>query len=235
MTKIHPLVDWLAKKLMASGFIEALFRHGLMEKLFMSPIFHPPVKIYKTADGRLPERMTDGAIGYDAWVRSVVSSKKDDMSQDTKYLRRTLYNFEGPHEADPHIKQVEENGKMVWAYVLEPGEQVTVGIGFVTSMPHLLKYWVAPRSGLSSRQGITISNAPGTVDPDYRGEAGANVRNQGTEAFPLTKNTRIVQVTFSWVALPAFQVVERYEELDSTKRGAGGFGHTGFTGEKVAA
>ncbi|MDE1970090.1 MAG: dUTP diphosphatase [Patescibacteria group bacterium] len=111
---------------------------------------------------------------------------------------------------------------------MHPGESVLVGIGFITEMPYPMFYWVAPRSGLASRHGITVTNAPGTVDPDYRGEAGVLIYNRSEYPFDLKHNMRIAQIIFSNALIPNLVPMETFEELTATKRGSGGFGSTGL-------
>lgn len=168
-------------------------------------IIHPPVDIHVLPGGQMPIRKTDGAIGYDACIRAIVSPW--DMDPENPLLRKTL-------NTDPK-------------FVLRPGKRVTVGLGFVTRMPFPLFYWVAPRSGLASKHGISITNAPGTVDPDYRGEAGAVVQNNGEQDFILERGMRIVQILFMWACIPVFKEILTHDELLDTERGAGGFGSTG--------
>lgn len=93
-------------------------------------------------------------------------------------------------------------------------------------MPFPMFYWVAPRSGLAARWGITVTNAPGTVDPDYRGEAGVLVYNGNNHPFLLRKDMRIAQVIFQTALIPAFEVAD-YNQLSQTTRGTKGFGSTG--------
>ena len=83
---------------------------------------------------------------------------------------------------------------------------------------------VRPRSGLAIKHGITVSNAPGTIDADYRGEVCVILGNIGREPFVVRRGMRIAQM----VIAPVRQaVIEEVDELDDTSRGAGGFGHTG--------
>ena len=83
---------------------------------------------------------------------------------------------------------------------------------------------VRPRSGLAARSGITVVNAPGTIDPDYRGEVKVALINLGGAAFTVERGMRIAQLLVAPVARVAW---ERMETLAETARGAGGFGHTG--------
>lgn len=111
---------------------------------------------------------------------------------------------------------------------MDPLESVLVGIGFVTALPFPMFYWVAPRSGLASKWGITVTNAPGTVDPDYRGEAGVLVYNRNDKPFALKRGMRIAQIIFQTALLPQFETITDYRQLPSSVRGAGGFGSTGL-------
>jgi dUTP pyrophosphatase len=182
--------------------------------------------MYVVPGGRRPERKTDGAIGYDAFVRAIVSSH--DMETETPYLRKTLFDFKNiPSAVDPILSHlVKVDGK--WFYRLKPGERVLVGIGFISEMHFPMFYWVAPRSGLATKLGVTLSNAPGTIDPDYRGEAGVIVTNQGTKHFDIGLDMRIAQIIFQWALIPREVLVEHYHELSQTERASGGFGSTGL-------
>src|SRR5919198_143457 len=83
---------------------------------------------------------------------------------------------------------------------------------------------VRPRSGLAAKHGVTVANAPGTIDADYRGEVGVILVNLGREPFRVTRGMRIAQLV---VARHARAVWREVSELDRTVRGAGGFGSTG--------
>lgn len=189
----------------------------------------PLVKIYVLPGGRMPERKTDGAIGYDVFLRAVVSPT--DMDPENKVLRKTLFDFAHMPTDNPDIERrvvvsPTDSGNEL-AYRMEPKDSVLVGIGFITELVFPMFYWVAPRSGLASRWGITVTNAPGTVDPDYRGEAGVLVLNGNNHPFLLKKDMRIAQVIFQTAIIPELVGLGSYEELSTTKRGSGGFGSTG--------
>jgi dUTP pyrophosphatase len=83
---------------------------------------------------------------------------------------------------------------------------------------------VRPRSGLASRHGVTVVNAPGTIDPDYRGEVMVALVNLGVASFVVERGMRIAQLLVAPVSRVAWAEVD---ELPATARGAGGFGHTG--------
>ena len=108
--------------------------------------------------------------------------------------------------------------------VIAPGEIVLVGCGFAIAVPDGFEAQVRPRSGLAARSGITVVNAPGTIDPDYRGEVKVALINLGGAAFTVERGMRIAQLLVAPVARVAW---ERMETLAETARGAGGFGHTG--------
>jgi dUTP pyrophosphatase len=183
------------------------------------------IKIYVLPGGRLPERQTEGAIGYDVCLRAIVSPHKMDLSNPN--LRHTLFDFRtvpNDPELARHICRT-DGGELV--YRMDPGESVLVGIGFITEMPYPMFYWVAPRSGLSSKWGITVTNAPGTVDPDYRGEAGVLVYNRNQTTYDLRHNMRIAQIIFQLALIPQITEVSDSTGLVVTRRGAGGFGSTG--------
>lgn len=175
--------------------------------------------------GRLPERKTDGAIGFDVSLRVIVSPRE--MDPKNPNLRKTLFDFENL-PTDPDIVRHVLEAKDELIYRMDPGESVLVGIGFITEMPFPVFYWIAPRSGLASKWGITVTNAPGTVDPDYRGEAGVLVYNRSDAPFDLQHNMRIAQIIFQRAIIPDIIQVDSCDDLETTKRGAGGFGSTGL-------
>jgi len=110
-------------------------------------------------------------------------------------------------------------------FVLEPGESVLIGIGVQFAVPWPVQCEVRPRSGLASKDDIELSNSPGTIDPDFRGEAGILLRNRGKKSFIIKKDMRVAQLIFSEVQLP---VLAETDELPPTRRGEGGFGSTGL-------
>jgi len=108
--------------------------------------------------------------------------------------------------------------------VLQPGDRSLVPTGIVVSLPKETEAQIRPRSGLAIKHGITLLNAPGTIDADYRGEIQVIVINHGKEAFTVTRGMRIAQMVFATVVKAK---LEEADNLDGTCRGAGGFGHTG--------
>lgn len=109
--------------------------------------------------------------------------------------------------------------------VLAPGQIALVPTGLAVAIPPGFEGQVRARSGLSTKHGIGLPNAPGTIDSDYRGELRVAVINFSREPFTVTHGLRIAQLVIAPVAHATIQVVE---ELDDTSRGSGGFGSTGL-------
>jgi|TARA_B110000305_G_C19407838_1_gene623779 dUTP pyrophosphatase len=107
---------------------------------------------------------------------------------------------------------------------LKPLERTLVKTGLFISLPIGTEAQVRPRSGLAAKQGITVLNAPGTVDADYRGEIGVILVNLSNEEFVINNGERIAQLV---IAQHERAEWEETDTLDSTERGAGGFGSTG--------
>ena len=107
---------------------------------------------------------------------------------------------------------------------IEPGAIATVPCGFAMAVPPGHEAQVRPRSGLAAKNGISIVNTPGTIDPDYRGEVKVILVNHGKEPFVVRRGMRIAQM----LVLPVPRVAwKEVAELPPTARGDGGFGHTG--------
>lgn len=112
--------------------------------------------------------------------------------------------------------------------VLEPGARDLIPTGIEIALPAGYEAQVRPRSGLAVKHGVTVLNAPGTIDSDYRGEVKALLVNHGGEPFEILRGMRIAQMVIAPVARATLVEVD---ELDETARGAGGFGSTGLGGE----
>jgi dUTP pyrophosphatase len=108
--------------------------------------------------------------------------------------------------------------------ILAPGKHALVPTGLTIALPPGYEAQVRPRSGLAAKHGVTVLNAPGTVDADYRGEIGVLLINHGEAPFPIRRGERIAQMVIAPVAraelVPAVS-------LSATDRGSGGFGSTG--------
>lgn len=141
-----------------------------------------------------------------------------------------------PHAADLPLPAYESAGAAGMdlraalpdgAIDMAPGERALVPTGLILALPDGHEGQVRPRSGLALRHGVTVLNAPGTVDCDYRGEVKVVLINHGSEPFAIRHGDRIAQL----VVAPFTQVrVAETDRLDETARGEGGFGSTGIAG-----
>lgn len=137
-----------------------------------------------------------------------------------------------PHAADldlPRYESAHAAGLDLSACIpadiqLAPGKRALIPTGFAIALPPGYEAQVRPRSGLAAKHGITVLNAPGTIDADYRGELGIILINLGEVAFTITRGMRIAQMVIAPVAQA---VLAETTELPATQRGAGGFGSTG--------
>ena len=107
---------------------------------------------------------------------------------------------------------------------MQPRAGVRVPTGLSVAIPHGFEGQVRPRSGLAAKHGITVVNAPGTVDSDYRGEVIVVLVNLGTEPVTIAPLDRIAQIVF---ARHEIATLVEVDDLDATTRGAGGYGSTG--------
>lgn len=107
---------------------------------------------------------------------------------------------------------------------LQPGERALVPTGLRVEIPDGYEIQVRPRSGLALKHGITLPNAPGTIDSDYRGPLGVIVLNAGQEAFEIGHGDRIAQLVVAPVIQARFEMADILQE---SQRGSGGFGSTG--------
>lgn len=107
---------------------------------------------------------------------------------------------------------------------LLPGERRLIPTGLKIQLPYGYEAQVRPRSGLALKHGLTVLNAPGTIDSDYRGEIGVILINLGQEAVTIHRGDRIAQMIIQPVTDVRWRMVE---QLTVTERGSGGFGHTG--------
>lgn len=109
--------------------------------------------------------------------------------------------------------------------VIGPGERASVPTGIAIALPAGTEGQVRPRSGLAARHGVTVLNAPGTIDSDYRGELHVLIVNFGGEPFSVIRGMRIAQL----IVAPTLRAqLQEVDNLDKTGRGGGGFGSTGL-------
>jgi dUTP pyrophosphatase len=130
-----------------------------------------------------------------------------------------------PAYASAHAAGMDLVAALDGPIVLAPGERCAVPTGLALALPAGFEGQVRPRSGLALRRGLTVANAPGTIDPDYRGEVRVVLVNLGTEPVTIRAGDRVAQLVVApvcrvrWVEVAA---------LPETERGAGGFGSTGL-------
>ena len=130
-----------------------------------------------------------------------------------------------PHYMTPLSAGMDLCACLEWKeVVLEPGQRRLIPTGIAIALPEGYEAEVRPRSGLALKHGVTLLNAPGTVDADYRGEVGCVVINLGQDPFVIKDGDRIAQLVIHQVCRA--ELVE-VEELPESSRGEGGFGHTG--------
>lgn len=140
-----------------------------------------------------------------------------------------------PHGADLPLPAYETAGAagldlraaIAEPVTLAPGMRTLVPTGLSMQLPVGFEGQIRPRSGLALRHGVTVLNAPGTVDSDYRGEVSVVLINHGSEPFTVTRGDRIAQLVIAPVTQARLSEVDM---LDETARGAGGYGSTGVTG-----
>ncbi len=114
------------------------------------------------------------------------------------------------------------------ALTIEPGHRALVSTGLSMAIPQGHGGFVLPRSGLAVRTGVSVLNAPGLIDAGYRGEVKVALINHGEEPFEILVGDRIAQLVVIAVEAPEFSETDT---LETTQRGSGGFGSTGFRGD----
>jgi len=129
-----------------------------------------------------------------------------------------------PTYGSSHAAGADIRAAVVDDVVINPGERALIAAGFAIALPDNMEAQVRPRSGLALKHGITVLNAPGTIDADYRGEVGVILINLGQEPFTICRGDRIAQLVIAPCMQAAWQPVDA---LDDTARGSGGFGSTG--------
>ncbi|WP_223911980.1 dUTP diphosphatase [Geobacter sp. AOG1] len=129
-----------------------------------------------------------------------------------------------PHYMTHHAAGMDLYADLAADVVLRPGERFLVTTGIAIALPAGYEAQVRPRSGLALRHGIALVNSPGTIDADYRGEIGVIVINHGIDPFTIKSGERIAQLV---VAQVCRALLVEVNDLDETRRGDGGFGHTG--------
>lgn len=139
-------------------------------------------------------------------------------------INKSIYSlpkYESLHAAGLDLKAMLNDDILI-----EPGNRTLIGTGLYIELPIGYEAQIRPRSGLALKHGLTVLNAPGTIDSDYRGEIKVLLINHGLETVTIHPGDRIAQMIIS-----KFECVELFEvsELSTTERNEGGYGHTGTT------
>jgi dUTP pyrophosphatase len=129
-----------------------------------------------------------------------------------------------PSYATTHSAGMDLRANLDTPVVLQPGQRALIPTGLFLELPEGTEAQVRPRSGLAFKQGVTVLNAPGTIDADYRGEVGVILINHGQAPFEVKDGERIAQLVIASYVRVAFAEVD---DLRASERGTGGFGHTG--------
>ena len=130
-----------------------------------------------------------------------------------------------PEYATPMSAGVDLRANLSAPLKLQPMQRCLVPTGLRIALPQGYEAQVRPRSGLALKRGITVLNAPGTIDADYRGEIGVILINLSQDSFVINDGERIAQLVVAAYEQAEFELVE---SLDQTERGEGGFGHSGM-------
>ncbi len=135
-----------------------------------------------------------------------------------------LPSYATPHAAGMDLRAAIPESE-TWS--LEPGQRRLVPTGLVMAIPEGFEGQVRPRSGLALRHGVTVLNAPGTIDSDYRGEVAVVLVNHGDQTVEVHRGDRIAQLLITPVAICEWNLETASAALGETHRGAGGYGSTG--------
>ena len=144
-----------------------------------------------------------------------------------RVLVKKLAHFKGdlPAYETSHASGFDLRAQLNEALSLAPGARVLVPTGLSFEIPPGFEIQIRPRSGWAAKKGVTVVNAPGTIDADYRGEVKIALVNLGRESMEIVDQDRVAQA----VLCPVYQAeLTEVTELSDTARGAGGFGSTGF-------
>lgn len=134
-----------------------------------------------------------------------------------------------PSRATPHAAGMDLRAAIPEdaCWEIRPGERRLLPTGIALAIPEGYEAQVRPRSGLALKHGVTVLNAPGTIDADYRNEVMVVLINHGSESFEVRRGERIAQLLFAPVTASEWRPVPQAEALGATDRGLGGYGSTG--------
>lgn len=174
--------------------------------------------------GRLPDKKTPGANGYDVYARAIVDP--NNMDPLLPYMRKTFFDFKSAPDFSLQNSICEIASGL--AYKLLSGESVLVGLGFVAALPSDFCYTVLARSGFILNPEMIVV-IPTLVDSDYRGEPSVRLWNVSDRPFYITHQMRVAQILFQKSYSPDFEMINDYNIFPQTDRGAKGGGSTGLT------
>ena len=148
-------------------------------------------------------------------------------------MNEIIITYKTDNGFEPLYKSKNASGADLFARInenidIKPGERYLIATGLYLEIPEGYEAQIRPRSGLASKYGLTLLNAPGTIDSDYRGEVKVLLINLGDNDFTIHNGDRVAQIIFSPVTKGIFKLVSR---ISKTNRGEGGFGSTGYRGE----
>jgi len=160
------------------------------------------VKLFRKDGVKLPEYETVGSAAMD--IRALIENGIEDINIS--------------HNTDPGGND---------SIVINPGGRALIPTGLFPAVPYGYELEIRPRSGLAIKFGITLSNSPGTIDSDYRGQIMIGLTNNGHEAVLISNGERVCQMLLKRVEVIEWYQIMKQKDLGKTDRGAGGFGHTG--------
>lgn len=148
-----------------------------------------------------------------------------DTISTTVNIQQLPHSVGVPAYATEHSAGMDLQAAIAEDIIILPGARLLVPTGVIVALPEGHEGQIRPRSGLAYKHGLTVLNAPGTIDADYRGEVKVLLINLGNEAFTITPGMRIAQMVVAQYTRLTFNVVTDIEA--DTTRGVGGFGSTG--------
>ncbi len=146
------------------------------------------------------------------------------MMPTVKFKRLRAHRLPLPSYQSEHAAGMDLMANVEAPFTMSPMVRVAVPTGFAVEIPPGFEGQVRPRSGRAFKEGLTVVNAPGTIDADYRGEIQVLLVNLGSDPVEINPGDRIAQLVIAPVSKAQVQEVD---ELENTSRGSGGFGHTG--------
>jgi dUTP pyrophosphatase len=166
---------------------------------------------FKLNEGvKLPQYETEKAVGMDITANTILKVYKGDEEITGERLEKVQHSF----ERNNYIK-------------IRGYERILFGTGLYADIPENIELQVRPRSGFSLKKGLIVTNSPGTIDPDYKGEIGIIISNTTSQLNTIIKGERIAQLVPKEVIRPAIEEIQAEDYTIDTERGEKGYGSTG--------